>query len=177
MPTIQPCVGIDAALPLRHRELHTYSAAQRFSWAALRQTTRIEDRAYSLLSISAVNIPLLCGEGSRASDRLQEEIIQTTQDLSILVWSGRLHKNSSPPLASSLSSFADCEDNLLNLDLYDDLFNNAETIVSPRSLRLTVKLVNTTNIEYPLGHGLETGIAAILNFRHAEDDTRVLGLK
>ena len=35
------------------------SGAKRMSWAAGRETTRIEDRAYSLLGIFEVNMPLL----------------------------------------------------------------------------------------------------------------------
>ena len=58
------------------------------SWAAERSTSRIEDRAYSLLGIFDVNLPLLYGEGSKAFLRLQEEIIRTSTsaDHSILAW-------------------------------------------------------------------------------------------
>lgn len=56
------------------------------SWAANRQTTRIEDMAYCLLGLFDVNMPLLYGEESKAFRRLQEEIIRTTSDLSIFAW-------------------------------------------------------------------------------------------
>ncbi|KAK7964411.1 hypothetical protein PG988_011385 [Apiospora saccharicola] len=56
------------------------------SWAASRVTTRIEDRAYSLLGIFGVNMPMLYGEGAKAFIRLQHEIIKTTNDLSIFAW-------------------------------------------------------------------------------------------
>ncbi|EPE09010.1 HET domain-containing protein [Ophiostoma piceae UAMH 11346] len=53
-----------------------YSLAERFSWAAHRETTRVEDAAYSLMGLFGVNLPLLYGEGSKAFLRLQETIIQ-----------------------------------------------------------------------------------------------------
>jgi hypothetical protein len=56
------------------------------SWASSRQTTRIEDIAYSLLGIFGVNMPLLYGEEERAFRRLQEEVIKSCPDLSILAW-------------------------------------------------------------------------------------------
>lgn len=66
--------------------LQSCSIAQRMSWAARRNTTRIEDAAYCLLGIFGVNMPLLYGEGMRAFLRLQEEIIKTTDDQSILAF-------------------------------------------------------------------------------------------
>jgi hypothetical protein len=59
------------------------------SWAADRQTTRVEDRAYSLLGIFDVNMPLLYGEGPKAFIRLQEEILRESPDLSIFAWESR----------------------------------------------------------------------------------------
>lgn len=66
--------------------LHTTSIARKMSWAASRNTARIEDRAYSLLGIFDVNIPMLYGEGAKAFIRLQEEIIKQSDDQSILAW-------------------------------------------------------------------------------------------
>ncbi|RTE84421.1 hypothetical protein BHE90_000968 [Fusarium euwallaceae] len=61
--------------------------ACRMSWAAGRQTTREEDMAYSLLGIFDVNMPMLYGEGGqKAFKRLQEEIIKTSNDLSIFAF-------------------------------------------------------------------------------------------
>ncbi|MCJ1239951.1 hypothetical protein MMC14_007950 [Varicellaria rhodocarpa] len=56
------------------------------SWAAKRETTRIEDIAYCLLGIFGVNLPLLYGEGERAFIRLQDEIVRNSDDLSLLAW-------------------------------------------------------------------------------------------
>ncbi|KAJ9602760.1 hypothetical protein H2200_012540 [Cladophialophora chaetospira] len=68
------------------RELQSSSVAQKMCWAANRKTSRIEDRAYSLLGIFGVNMPLLYGEGERSFERLQEEIIRVTDDYSIFAW-------------------------------------------------------------------------------------------
>jgi hypothetical protein len=66
------------------------SVAERFCWAAGRETTRIEDRAYSLLGIFDINMPLLYGEGEKAFGRLQEEIMKVNDDPSILAWTDGL---------------------------------------------------------------------------------------
>lgn len=63
------------------------TAAQRMSWSASRTTTRDEDIAYCLLGLFGINMPLLYGEGFKAFHRLQEVIIRTTGDLSLLLWS------------------------------------------------------------------------------------------
>ncbi|KAI6167820.1 heterokaryon incompatibility protein-domain-containing protein, partial [Pisolithus thermaeus] len=60
--------------------------AQIMSWAADRKTTRVEDRAYSLLGLFGVNMPMLYGEGLKAFQRLQLEIIRVSSDHSILAW-------------------------------------------------------------------------------------------
>ncbi|KAI5985761.1 heterokaryon incompatibility protein-domain-containing protein, partial [Pisolithus albus] len=60
--------------------------AQIMSWAADRKTTRVEDRAYSLLGLFGVNMPMLYGEGSKAFQRLQLEITRVSSDYSIFAW-------------------------------------------------------------------------------------------
>ncbi|KAK4098047.1 HET-domain-containing protein [Parathielavia hyrcaniae] len=61
-------------------DLSQFSAAQIMSWAANRNTTRIEDMAYCLLGLFDINMPLLYGEGDRAFARLQEEILRQSED-------------------------------------------------------------------------------------------------
>ncbi|KAK3719292.1 hypothetical protein LTR37_004511 [Vermiconidia calcicola] len=58
----------------------------RMSWASKRTTTRIEDEAYCLLWIFGINMPLLYGEGRKAFQRLQEEIIKLSTDQSVFAW-------------------------------------------------------------------------------------------
>jgi hypothetical protein len=59
---------------LRGNPLSSFSVTERMSWAAKRNTTRKEDRAYCLLGIFDVHIPLIYGEGEKAFTRLKEEI-------------------------------------------------------------------------------------------------------
>ncbi|KAF4820203.1 Vegetative incompatibility protein HET-E-1 [Colletotrichum siamense] len=69
--------------------IHTaISAGERMSWASKRETTRQEDLAYCLLGIFGIHMPLLYGEGPQAFIRLQHEILRTSEDLSILLWTG-----------------------------------------------------------------------------------------
>ncbi|KAI6028861.1 hypothetical protein F5J12DRAFT_398310 [Pisolithus orientalis] len=62
------------------------SAAQVISWAADRRTLCVEDRAYSLLGLLDVNMPVLYGEGKRAFLRLQLEVMRMSNDQSIFAW-------------------------------------------------------------------------------------------
>lgn len=86
-------------------DLSSYSVAARLAWAANRQTTRREDRAYSLLGIFDINMPLLYGEGEKAFQRLQEEIIRRTDDLSILAWTCA---KPTPSVCALLAPSPDC---------------------------------------------------------------------
>ena len=85
------------------------SVAAKMSWASSRQTTRVEDVAYSLLGLFGINMPLIYGEGQNAFFRLQREIIQSSSDESIFAWTDRdlLY---SGLLASSVESFRDSSD-------------------------------------------------------------------
>ncbi|KAH7370786.1 putative vegetative incompatibility protein HET-E-1 [Rhexocercosporidium sp. MPI-PUGE-AT-0058] len=66
--------GIPASA-LRGSSLSDFSVAERFSWTASRETFRQEDKAYSLLGIFDVNMPLIYSEGKeKAMQRLREEI-------------------------------------------------------------------------------------------------------
>jgi hypothetical protein len=63
------------------------SIAQRMSWASRRVTTRPEDLAYCLMGIFNVNMPLMYGEGGdRAFIRLQEELLNSSDDQSLFAW-------------------------------------------------------------------------------------------
>ncbi|KAK5659604.1 hypothetical protein OQA88_808 [Cercophora sp. LCS_1] len=75
--------------------LEGFSLSDRFRWAASRRCTRLEDTTYSLLGIFGVNMPLLYGEGERAFLRLQECILEDSDDHSILAFRS-LDRPSSP---------------------------------------------------------------------------------
>lgn len=78
--------GVSKGLLRGEISLASFSIAQKLSWAAHRETTRVEDIAYCLLGIFDVNMPLLYGEEGSAFRRLQQEIMKSTADLSILAW-------------------------------------------------------------------------------------------
>jgi hypothetical protein len=83
---ISSITSIDKNALLSHRPPKAYSVATRMSWAAYRETTRIEDLAYCLLGIFDVNIPMIYGKGTKSFRRLQEEIISGSNDLTIFAW-------------------------------------------------------------------------------------------
>ncbi|EDU50673.1 vegetative incompatibility protein HET-E-1 [Pyrenophora tritici-repentis Pt-1C-BFP] len=57
-------------------DLSEFDVAKRFSWAANRQTTEEEDRAYCLFGIFGVHLPLIYGEGKEnALERLRSAAI------------------------------------------------------------------------------------------------------
>ena len=85
--------------------------AQIMSWAANRKTTRVEDKAYSLLGLLDVNMPMLYGEGKKAFHRLQLEIIRTSDDQSIFAWDYEREKGRTCSiLADDPSCFGDCSE-------------------------------------------------------------------
>lgn len=77
------------------------------SWAARRQTTRIEDEAYCLLGIFGINMPLLYGEREGAFRRLQEELIRRSSDQSIFAWKDYDYQGHGM-LATSPKQFESC---------------------------------------------------------------------
>jgi len=80
--------------------------AQIMSWAANRKTTRVEDRAYSLMGLLDMNMPILYGEGKKAFHRLQLEIIRASNDQSIFAWGWNVRTGSI--LADDPSDFRGC---------------------------------------------------------------------
>ncbi|KAI1325812.1 hypothetical protein F5Y16DRAFT_422491 [Xylariaceae sp. FL0255] len=70
------------ARALRGGPLPGFTVAERMAWAERRETTRPEDRAYSLLGIFNVQMPLIYGEGEQnASRRLREEITKSQKGI------------------------------------------------------------------------------------------------
>lgn len=155
------------------RILPKYSIAARMSWAAGRQTTRTEDRAYSLLGLFNVNMPLLYGEGQRAFLRLQEEILKVGTDLSILAWS---HLSTSRPadkalLADSPECLRDCHTIRRSPRLGHPFSADIAVTMSNVGLQLKGPLIMTT-----VESGL-SGLALNLECRFHSDATKVIGLK
>ncbi|KAI0154920.1 heterokaryon incompatibility protein-domain-containing protein [Xylariaceae sp. FL1272] len=117
---INQVTRIPIALLNQTNSVRSFSIAQRMSWVADRETTRIEDVAYSLLGLFHVNMPLLYGEGRKAFVRLQEEICKQSNDLSIFAWKARCDDEfaDSPRyrdiFAHSPSEYHDCHNLILS---------------------------------------------------------------
>ena len=86
LPMLSDKTGIPQSVLNHTTKLSSWSIAQRMSWAAKRITTRVEDRAYSLMGLFAVNMPMIYGEREKAFLRLQQHIIQQTKDESVFAW-------------------------------------------------------------------------------------------
>ncbi|KAK7190833.1 uncharacterized protein CC84DRAFT_1186289 [Paraphaeosphaeria sporulosa] len=85
--TLSSITGVPTEVLDGRKEVEEFCVAQKMAWAAKRQTTREEDTAYCLFGLFQINAPLLYGEGGMcAFERLQEEIIKKTNDLTILAW-------------------------------------------------------------------------------------------
>lgn len=107
---VSAITGVHQDLLSGKRSLLTFSIAQKMFWAANRETARIEDRAYSLLGIFDISLPVIYGEGSRAFRRLQEELIRVYNDQTIFAWGdidvARDRGEHTSLLASSPNAFA-----------------------------------------------------------------------
>ncbi|KAH7114309.1 heterokaryon incompatibility protein-domain-containing protein [Dendryphion nanum] len=96
--------GVKASVLRDSHKLWACCIAERMSWASSRQTTRPEDRAYSLMGLFDINISIQYGEGlQKAFARLQKEILRTSFDDSIFVWHSQ--DTSSGLLAQSPDDF------------------------------------------------------------------------
>ncbi|KIM51351.1 hypothetical protein SCLCIDRAFT_1168453 [Scleroderma citrinum Foug A] len=89
-PTLRKITGIPEHILVHGLFGNRPCVAQIMSWAANRTTTRVEDRAYSLMGLLDVNMPMLYGEGKKAFHRLQLEIIRASNDQSIFAWNYRM---------------------------------------------------------------------------------------
>ena len=99
-PLLAQITGVRRDVLTRAVSISSVSVAQRFSWAAGRNTTRVEDEAYCLMGIFDVYMPTIYGEGRRAFARLQQEIMKQTFDTSLFAWGQTLPSgplNISPP--------------------------------------------------------------------------------
>jgi hypothetical protein len=174
---IATITGIDEWVLNGSTLLSTIPLARRMSWAAGRNTTRVEDVAYCLLGIFEVNMPMIYGEGSRAFARLQEEILKKTTDLSLFAWQSKDKARSSSILADSPAEFLGCSD----LFLSDDQFRFRDEIsMTNKGVKLNTSLQHLSGGVYILDlhcyrqekNGASTRIAICLKraldtyFRH-----------
>jgi hypothetical protein len=109
---ISAITNIDLEM-LQNADPDDFSVAKRMSWASGRTTTRPEDRAYSLLGLFKVNMPMLYGEGDRAFIRLQEEIMKNSDDQTLFAWTSSRPTHGGL-LATSPSDFSQCSNIVLS---------------------------------------------------------------
>ena len=83
---LQEVTSIDQKVLTREVKLSSCSISVRMCWASRRNTTRIEDEAYSLMGLFGVSMPTIYGEGRRAFLRLQYEIMRHSSDISLFAW-------------------------------------------------------------------------------------------
>lgn len=112
-PKIETITGIPSKA-LQSFSPDDYCVAEKLSWSAKRKTTREEDCAYCLLGLFQINMPLLYGEGARAFQRLQEEIMKISTGMSIFLWKGPA-VNAFGMLASNPSCFVDIPDSVRSM--------------------------------------------------------------
>ena len=116
-----------------------HSVAQKMSWASRRVCTRGEDQAYCLMGLFRVNMPLLYGEGrSHAFQRLQQEILKTSDDESIFAWCDHYHENRIRVLAESPADFA----NSSNIVRGDWIYGRPDFTVTSKGLKLETSLLH-----------------------------------
>ncbi|KAH7919968.1 HET-domain-containing protein [Leucogyrophana mollusca] len=155
---IAEVTGVDWRVLSKRLSLANVSVAKKMSWASERKTTRVEDRAYSLMGLFGVHMPLLYGEGENAFIRLQHEIMRTSNDQSIFAWGitptsySRLSAPSSL-LASSPSNFRHCAkvDRILPSDflalfpsfLTEDIPIKSQFSVTNSGIQITLPIKST----------------------------------
>ncbi|KAM0548247.1 hypothetical protein ACHAO7_006670 [Fusarium culmorum] len=149
---ISEITGIHEEVLNDNSALESVPIARRMSWAAKRKTTRIEDMAYCLLGIFDVNMPMMYGEGAKAFERLQEEIIKQTTDMSIFAWKANDESQDYRGiLAQSPDEFAHCG----HISQAPSMRCGYETTMTNKGLRLETFLGGSnvlnlacTNLDY-----------------------------
>ena len=121
--------------------------AEIMSWARERETTRIEDRAYSLLGLFNVYMPMLYGEGVRAFTKLQEELLRQSGDQSIFAWEGiSLHHSGlladSPDCFPPFEAYDRCEKSRRRASSVTSEGITAEFILLPYSPHMHLAILN-----------------------------------
>lgn len=154
--------------------LPSVSVAARMAWAAFRETSREEDRAYSLMGVFDVNMPMLYGEGSKAFTRLQEEIVRNSTDHSILAWTGWEAPHYHMLFSPSPYGFRFAHD----IRSWDNAGIDESYLLSNKGLRISLPILSS-NPNLPAIPSTSTHretFTAILNCRYASSSTSQLSL-
>ena len=125
------------------------------SWTANRVITRVEDRAYSLIGLFDISMPMIYEEND-ASLRLQQHIIQKSKDESIFAWNMEFSGNTrifSGLFAPSPSANAHCTDIIQTRGFHSFSKSNGELLISlrlrPHRSQPYYAILNCTDKFYP----------------------------
>lgn len=146
--TISSLTGIPPAA-LQDGNISRFSFAEKMSWASKRSTTREEDKAYCLMGLFNIHMPLLYGEGSRAFIRLQEEILKRFEDYTMFAWADMGSYSTSGLLAGSPSAFDHKSypySDFRSITEFQDIAGQAP-IVSSRGVHVTLPVQEHNNPE------------------------------
>ncbi|KAJ8110510.1 hypothetical protein OPT61_g6666 [Boeremia exigua] len=154
---IRSATKIQSEILLNRAAIRTASIATKFSWAAHRHTTRIEDMAYCLLGPVQVNMPMIYGEGGRAFHRLQSEIIRQTNEHTIFAWESiENDQQTLSVLAPSPRYFENCR-NIQQISLIESRQSTHE--ITNNGLRITLPCIAVS----------EDRIIALLDCEHESE--------
>lgn len=123
----------------------------------MRETTRIEDGAYSLMGIFQVNMPIIYGEGLASFRRLQEEILKLCNDHTLFSWQNAMmfllpsqqvrHAGDNvESLASSPADFTRFDGEMRNIPL-EDYPKAFEAFARTRALGIGAGLFSSRKIK------------------------------
>ena len=143
---ISQCTRIPESILLGEQDLDTFSIAQRMSWASERQTSRAEDRAYCLMGLFGVNMPLIYGEREAAFIRLQEEILRISEDHSLFAW--KSSDTRAGLLATSPAAFIDSHDIVPHDTIIGETSDtfNSPLIISGKGIHLDLYLIGLEHV-------------------------------
>uniref|UniRef100_L2G056 Het domain-containing protein n=1 Tax=Colletotrichum fructicola (strain Nara gc5) TaxID=1213859 RepID=L2G056_COLFN len=180
---LERITGIDGFV-LRGGSPQRASLGRRMSWAAGRKTTRVEDIAYSLLGIFDVNMPLLYGEGTDAFARLQEQILQQSDDHTLFAWRATSPSGPDEPLRGLLAQSPDEFSNFRDWpnphnDNIVQIWPRSPVGVSKRGIHFTSKtkaLGRRSILDILLFRSNASSIILPLNCSVGGDPQRVVGI-
>ncbi|KAK6823224.1 hypothetical protein RU639_005953 [Aspergillus parasiticus] len=138
---ISECTPIPDSILWGEKDIDTFSTAQKMSWAAERQTSRVEDRAYCLMGLFGVNMPLIYGEREAAFIRLQEEILRISEDHSLFAW--KSSDTRAGLLAPSPAAFLDSHD-IVPCETFDTF--SSPLIISGRGIHLDLCFIGLEQV-------------------------------
>ncbi|PTB40414.1 hypothetical protein M441DRAFT_81124 [Trichoderma asperellum CBS 433.97] len=138
---------------IRETNLETLRVGSVMAWASKRRTTRVEDRAYSLLGLFKINLPMLYGQRERAFQRLQEEILKVNDDASILAWSyiDTDTDFTSNGLATSPANFQKYPSLVCPMKEEIHSFVNLNSTLTPQGLQTTLR-IRRDPIDHAIGY-------------------------